>query len=290
VASLSNPPYGSQMKIGSWNLLHGMAIPQGGTSAESLLKAAEMIDLDLLALQEVDFFQDRSNTLDQTALMAQGMGAQFYEFTPAIFGTPGEKWEAAEFIKSPKSLGLNQSSELSVASKSNLNNQNSAYGISFISKIPIDEIRFLELGQSPLGIPLVIPNESKGKMRPRVIYVSDEPRIAQAAILENGITVINTHLSFVPGINVRQLRMIKKWAKSLPGKKILIGDLNLPGKMPAKVLGWNQLIEEKTYPSWKPRIQFDHALSADFTVSEIKKLQIPNLGISDHLPIAFQIH
>jgi hypothetical protein len=28
------------MKIGSWNLLHGMAIPQGGTSAESLLSAA----------------------------------------------------------------------------------------------------------------------------------------------------------------------------------------------------------------------------------------------------------
>jgi endonuclease/exonuclease/phosphatase family metal-dependent hydrolase len=266
-----------------------MAIPQGGTSAESLLRAAGMIDLDLLALQEVDFFQDRSNTIDQTALIAQGMGAQFYDFTPAIFGTPGEKWEAASFKKSNKSAHQNQSSELNAAGKRNLMNQNSAYGISFISKVPINEIRLLELGQSPLGIPLVIPNESKGKMRPRVIYVSDEPRIAQAAILENGITVINTHLSFVPGFNLRQLRMIKKWAKSLPGKKILIGDLNLPGKVPAKVLGWNQLVEEKTYPSWKPRIQFDHALSADFTVSEIKKLQIPTLGISDHLPIAFQI-
>jgi endonuclease/exonuclease/phosphatase family metal-dependent hydrolase len=277
------------MKIGSWNLLHGMVIPQGGTSAESLLRAAGMIDLDLLALQEVDFFQDRSNTIDQTALIAQGMGAQFYDFTPAIFGTPGEKWEAASFIKSNKSAHHNQSSDLNAAGKRNLMNQNSAYGISFISKVPINEIRLLELGQSPLGIPLVIPNESKGKMRPRVIYVSDEPRIAQAAILENGITVINTHLSFVPGFNLRQLRMIKKWAKSLPGKKILIGDLNLPGKVPAKVLGWNQLVEEKTYPSWKPRIQFDHALSADFTVSEIKKLQIPTLGISDHLPIAFQI-
>ena len=277
------------MKIGSWNLLHGMAIPQGGTSAENLLRAAGMIDLDLLALQEVDFFQDRSNTIDQTALIAQGMGAQFYDFTPAIFGTPGEKWKAAEFIESNKLAHQNQSSELSAAGKNNLINQNSAYGISLISKIPIDEIRLLELGQAPLGFPLVIPNERKGKMRPRVIYVSDEPRIAQAAILENGITVINTHLSFVPGFNLRQLRMIKKWAKSLPGKKILIGDLNLPGKIPTKVLGWNQLIDEKTYPSWKPRIQFDHALSPDFTVSEVKKLQIPTLGISDHLPIAFQI-
>lgn len=277
------------MKIGSWNLLHGMAIPQGGTSAESLLRAAGMIDLDLLALQEVDFFQDRSNTIDQTALIAQGMGAQFYDFTPAIFGTPGEKWEAANFIKSNKSAHQNQSSNLNDAGIRNLINQNSAYGISLISKIPINEIRLLELGQSPLGIPLIIPNESKGKMRPRVIYVSDEPRIVQAAILENGITVINTHLSFVPGFNLRQLRMIKKWAKSLPGKKILIGDLNLPGKIPAKVLGWNPLIEEKTYPSWKPRIQFDHALSADVTSSEVKRLQIPTLGISDHLPIAFEI-
>lgn len=266
-----------------------MAIPQGGTSAESLLNAAGMIDLDLLALQEVDFFQDRSNTIDQSALIAQGMGAEFYDFTPAIFGTPGGKWKAVELSKSNKLSSKNQSSELSSASKRDLKNQNSAYGISFISKIPIDEICLLELGQSPLGIPLVFPNESKGKMWPRIIYVSDEPRIAQAAILQNGITVINTHLSFVPGINLRQLRMIKKWANSLPGKKILIGDLNLPAKIPAKVLGWNQLIDEKTYPSWKPRIQFDHALSADFTVNEVKKLQIPTLGISDHLPIAFEI-
>jgi endonuclease/exonuclease/phosphatase family metal-dependent hydrolase len=86
-----------------------------------------------------------------------------------------------------------------------------------------------------------------------------------------------------------QLQIIKKWAAHLPGKKILIGDLNLIGRVPAKVLGWNQLIDEKTYPSWKPRIQFDHALSANFKTSEIKRLKIPNLGVSDHLPIAFEI-
>ena len=277
------------MKIGSWNLLHGMAIPQGGTSAESLLSAAAMIDLDLLALQEVDFFQDRSNTLDQTALIAQGMDAQFYDFTPAIFGTPGEKWIPAELTKVNRSVGKSQSSELSASSKRNLINQNSAYGVSIISKIPINEICILELGRSPVGIPLLVPNENKGKMRPRFIYVSDEPRMAQAAILQNGVTVINTHLSFVPGVNVRQLQIIKKWAEHLPGKKILIGDLNLIGRIPAKVLGWNQLVEAKTYPSWKPRIQFDHALSFDFTAADIHQLKIPNLGISDHLPIAFQI-
>lgn len=274
------------MKIGSWNLLHGMAIPEGGTSAEKLLKAAELIDLDLLALQEVDFFQDRSNSVDQTALIAQGMGAQFYNFTPAIFGTPGEQWSAAELIKSSDP---SYSTELSAESKNYLTNQNSAYGISIISKIPINEIRLLKLGRSPVGIPLLVPNENKGRMRPKMIYVSDEPRIAQATILQNGITVINTHLSFVPGVNVRQLQVIKKWAEHLPGKKILIGDLNLIGRIPAKVLGWNQLVEAKTYPSWKPRIQFDHALSADFTAAQIQQIQIPTLEISDHLPIAFEI-
>ena len=277
------------MKIGSWNLLHGMAIPEGGTSAERLLKAAELLDLDLLALQEVDFFQDRSNTIDQTALIAQGMGAQFYNFTPAIFGTPGEQWRAAELTKKNKSSKTSYTAELTAESKNYLINQNSAYGVSIISKIPINEICILELGRSPVGIPLLVPNENKGRMRPRFIYVSDEPRMAQAAILQNGVTVINTHLSFVPGVNVRQLQVIKKWAESLPGKKILIGDLNLIGRIPAKVLGWNQLVEAKTYPSWKPRIQFDHALSADFKTSEIKRLEIPRLGISDHLPIAFEI-
>jgi endonuclease/exonuclease/phosphatase family metal-dependent hydrolase len=266
-----------------------MAIPEGGTSAERLLKAAELIDLDLLALQEVDFFQDRSNTIDQTALIAQGMGAQFYNFTPAIFGTPGEEWKPAELVKSTSSSRQTLTTELSAESKNYLINQNSAYGVSIISKIPIIEICILELGRSPVGIPLLVPNENKGRMRPRFIYVSDEPRMAQAAILQNGVTVINTHLSFVPGVNVRQLQVIKKWAEHLPGKKILIGDLNLIGRIPAKVLGWNQLVEAKTYPSWNPRIQFDHALSADFKTSEIKRLEIPNLGISDHLPIAFEV-
>lgn len=268
------------MKIGSWNLLHGIAIPEGVTDTAKLEKAAGLIDLDLLALQEVDFFQERSAAIDQTALIAQSMGAEFYNFTPSILGTPGEKWSATKFTKART---------LSEASQSYIANQNCAYGVSIISKIPIKAIHILELGNSPIGFPLLIPNQKKGELRPRFIYVADEPRIAQAAVLENGITVINTHLSFMPGVNIYQLRKIKKWAVQLPGKKILIGDLNLPGKIPTTTMGWNNLITLKTYPSWKPRTQFDHALSEDFTSSGVRELRIPPLGISDHLPIAFEL-
>ena len=70
-----------------------------------------------------------------------------------------------------------------------------------------------------------------------MIYVADEPRVAMAATLENGWTVINTHLSFVPFVNYRQLRMIKKWAAGLSAQYstqvLIIGDMNLPKGLPA---------------------------------------------------------
>ena len=42
-----------------------------------------------------------------------------------------------------------------------------------------------------------------------------------------------THLSFVPGYNVRQLRTLTRWVARMPGPVFLLGDLNLPGALPA---------------------------------------------------------
>ncbi len=132
---------------------------------------------------------------------------------------------------------------------------------------------------------------SIGKAKP--IYVADEPRVALAATLENGWTVINTHLSFVPFVNLFQLRKIKQWAKKL-GKQygtqvLIIGDLNLPKGIPAIGSSWNSLITQNTYPSWGAKIQFDYILSNTLKAGQYEALETVATGISDHLPIRVKI-
>ena len=248
-----------------------MAVPEGVVYNERLAARAKELDVDLLAIQEVDFFQERSNSVDQAALIAQAMAAPFISRAFAITGTPGLKWE--------KYSGASDGA--------------CYYGNAIISRIPIiDEFR-LELGRSKIGAPLAIPEIVDGKSRPKIkmIYIHDEPRVAHAILLENGITVINTHLSFVPGMNIFQLRKIHNWAASLPGEKILVGDLNLPGKLPEKFIPWRSGVSQFSYPSWGARVQFDHILLSK-TVSQSAKqinfLPATNM-VSDHLPIGIEI-
>jgi len=47
----------------------------------------------------------------------------------------------------------------------------------------------------------------------------------------------------------------------LPRPAILLGDFNLPGSLPRRLTGWSPLITAPTYPSFRPRVQFDHVLA-----------------------------
>ena len=131
--------------------------------------------------------------------------------------------------------------------------------------------------------------DSSGKIR--FIYVKDEPRVALAAELANGFTVVVTHLSFVPFVNYYQLRKIRSWLKKLPGEKILVGDFNLGWDLPVRGTQWRSLKTMNTYPSWNPKIQFDYisAYLPTFGERECRPLDIPEMGFSDHLPIGVEI-
>jgi endonuclease/exonuclease/phosphatase family metal-dependent hydrolase len=153
----------------------------------------------------------------------------------------------------------------------------------------------LELGKSVFGMPLVIPAENKkGKQSIRFIYVADEPRVALAATLDCGWTVINTHLSFVPGVNYWQLRKIKHWAKKLSEQYktqvLIIGDMNLPKGLPAVGSSWNSLVTQNSYPSWGAKIQFDYILSNTLQPDQFEVLPAVVTGMSDHLPISVRIN
>jgi endonuclease/exonuclease/phosphatase family metal-dependent hydrolase len=204
-----------------------------------------------------------------------------------IIGEPGSKSRKLD----PLDLKIINEENLAVHQRSRTEGN---YGIALVSKIPVKHWDRLELGNSPFGMPLVIPAENKkGKQSIRFIYVADEPRVALAATLDNGWTVINTHLSFVPFVNYRQLRKIKKWAAQLSEKYrtqvLIIGDMNLPKGLPAIASSWNSLVEQNSYPSWGSKIQFDYILSNTLKPDQYESLPTVVTGMSDHLPVRIKI-
>ena len=274
-----------RMRVISWNLLHGQKIPPTNSQdwqAEivgAAKKVADELQPNFIALQEVDYFQSRSDLTNQTKLVAQSMQLKYWAYLPTLIGTPGEKWRSVKDLKS------------SIITESSLDkNPKASYGIALATNWPIKKLYVKKLGRSIVGMPLLIPKDNgKGV---RFIYVKDEPRVALIAELENGYTIATTHLSFVPGVNVFQLNKLSSYLKKLPGFALLTGDLNLPANLPSKLSGFKSLISQATYPSWKPKIQFDYIMlrkSELKSVSSIEPIKSTATGISDHIPIGVKI-
>lgn len=264
----------SGFTVTSWNLLHGMAIPPQSsiTLSDALVKLHEDSNTDVIALQEVDVQQKRSGHGNQVAEIAELMGAKNWAFAPSMYGTPGEKWRSVK-----DAMVFDQDSTLP---------NEAMYGIGIVSKVPVKRWHRINLGKAPLGMPLLVA----GEKRPRLIYVSDEPRSALVAELENGISVTTTHLSFVPIKNAQQLRKIAKWVEQLPGIHIMTGDFNLPWGLGPKIAGWKNLAEGPTYPSWKPSIEFDYIMSKELGPKDVTAKIHEHYGISDHRAISVTIN
>jgi endonuclease/exonuclease/phosphatase family metal-dependent hydrolase len=261
-----------------------MAIPPDKSSdSQALTRAIQSLDSDLFALQEVDHFLPRSQSRPQMRDIAESIGARDWAMGPSVIGTPGESWRKKHEHEPEIISSASSHSEL----------MHECYGIGIVSKIPVMSWHRLNLGNSPLGLPLIVPGDESGKGRPRFIYVKDEPRLALAAVLENGLTVVNTHLSFVPGFNLAQLRRVKKWALSIAQstgtRAVVVGDLNLPKNLPIVASQWQSLVTQNTYPSWGGKIQFDYILSPDLAFGEYSVRNFAPTGVSDHLPIGVEI-
>lgn len=261
-----------------------MAIPpQGKTDPSALTHAIQSLDSDIYALQEVDHFLPRSQSRPQMRDIAESLGARDWAMGPSVIGTPGESWRK-KYDHEPEII-TNASPHAEL--------MHECYGIGIVSKIPVISWHRLNLGNSPLGLPLIVPGDESGKGKPRFIYVKDEPRLALAAVLENGFNVINAHLSFVPGFNLAQLRRVKKWGRQLSEstgtRAIVVGDLNLPKNLPILASDWKSLVTQNTYPSWGGKIQFDYILSQDLAFGEYSVRNFAPTGVSDHLPIGVEI-
>ncbi|OBJ80060.1 endonuclease [Mycobacterium gordonae] len=252
------------MRIATFNILHGRTVGDG-VDPRRLRDCVRRLDPDILALQEVDFDQPRSGRADLTAAAAEAMGAVEHRFVAAISGTPGATWMAATGREQPGTA---------------------AYGIALLSRFPATSWQVVRLPRIPMRFPMYLPGPNK------VMIVDEEPRAAVIARLQTPLglmTVANTHLSFVPAWNVRQLRRLVHDLRGLPGPRLLVGDLNLT---PAPVHRWTRmrpLAAAATFPADAPTRQLDHIVTDDkelragATVADL-------MPISDHRPLVADLH
>ncbi len=246
------------LRLASFNVLHGRSLVDGQVSTERLVEACVSLEADVLALQEIDRNQARSGGVDQTAAVARAMGARDWRFEPALIGEPGATWRAAENGDDPADAG---------------------YGVGLVSKLPVRAWHVVRLRAAKVRAPVAVPGG-----RGRFILLPDEPRVALAAEVEapdGPLLVATTHLSFVPGWNVAQLRQVTRALAGLGRPCVLLGDLNVPGRMPARVTGWRALARVKTFPGASPSMQVDHALGHGL-LPVVSTASAMELRLSDH--------
>jgi endonuclease/exonuclease/phosphatase family metal-dependent hydrolase len=267
------------MRVATWNLLHGIGLVDP-EEVPNLAQVSSSISADLIGLQEVDRHQERSNYEHQTKTIADAMGLPYWVYAPAITGTPGESWEGAT------------NSHVHSHEHSESDPEHPHYGVGLASRYPVSNIEVLRFKASPISLPLLVPSNP----RPRMIKVADEPRVAIIADVETPLgiyTVATTHLSFVPGFNVKQLRQLTKQLSERTNPVLIFGDFNLPGKLARFVSRWDSLAELPTYPTFKPRIQFDHIVARGLSEESIKRVQksaeVLQLPISDHCALVVEI-
>ena len=80
------------MRLATWNILHGRTPADSTVDEARFARAIESLDADVLALQEVDRGQPRSDGLDLTAIAAEAVGGAVSRFVPTLIGDPARAW------------------------------------------------------------------------------------------------------------------------------------------------------------------------------------------------------
>ena len=256
-------PGRSTLRLASVNTASGVDRATGTVSTERLGGAVAGLQADVVALQEVDHLLERTGSVDQTAAVAAacaGSGTPWqYRFAAALHGTPGD-------VRTFRAAAATQPDEPS-------------YGVALLTRWEVTRWHELRLPPARARLPVPLP---PGSPR-RLLWTPDEQRVALAGVLATPVgelTVVCTHLSFSPLQAARQLRRLVPWCADLPRPLVLLGDLNLPGTLPARLSGWRPLVRAATYPAGRPRLQLDHVLAAgEVRVAAARAVRV---GGSDH--------
>nr|WP_210768382.1 endonuclease/exonuclease/phosphatase family protein [Cellulomonas humilata] len=242
--------------MATFNILHGRSLVDGEVHVGRFGDAVRDLDADVLALQEVDRDQPRSHGADLTVVAAEAMGAPEHRFVATLHGEPG-LWTAATGAHQP-----------AVAS----------YGIALLSRHPVRSWHVLQLPVLRRRAPVRWPDARWPTL------VRDEPRAALVAVVEHPtglITVVDTHLTYIPGWNRRQLRQLVGLLRAHPRPLVLMGDLNMEADAAVKTSGLRSLAAAATFPVAEPARQLDHILG-DGPITPTGPARAVDTGLSDH--------
>ena len=251
------------MRLATFNILHGKSLLDGEVDLDRFATAVRSLDADVLALQEVDCGQPRSQGADQAAVAAAAMGAREYRFVATMAGVPGN-WSPASHDHRP---------------------EDARYGIALLSRHPVRSWHTIELPGLRGRVPVVFPGSRT------LTIVQDEPRVAVVAMLDTPdgpLTVIATHLTLIPGWNAVQLRRLVRQVRALPRPLIVLGDLNLAGSWPSRVAQMRPLASALTFPLAAPVRQIDHILGMGLLRSTSDGVGL-DLGLSDHRALVVEV-
>jgi endonuclease/exonuclease/phosphatase family metal-dependent hydrolase len=259
-----------QLRIGTCNLLHGIDVRTGRLDLSAAAEAIAALDLDVVAVQEVDRDLPRSGGEDQVRVLADRLGMRG-AFAPALLGDPDDRWTAVG-TRDPGGP---------------------AYGVGLLTRLPILRTRRTVLpggGDGRRGTGRVQPSADgrpAGDDGPPSLNPGwdREPRTALTAELDAGaggtLRVTSLHLSYLPWRALGQLRVAARAARG-DGPSVLAGDCNLPVWPVRRVLGtaWDHAGGTPTYPAWDPRLQVDQIAVSGGVVVEDVEVVAP--GPSDH--------
>jgi endonuclease/exonuclease/phosphatase family metal-dependent hydrolase len=204
-----------RVRLATFNVLHGQPMRAGRPAAwtaapgQPLADAVTALDADVLALQELDRFEDRSGRIDQALVAAEALGARDWRYAAAERG-PGP------------GVSMYSAGEAGQAGQGG-----PSRGIALLTRRPVLDWRVRRLAPARLPMPLRVAG------RPGLVMTSDHPRAALAAVLQGPagpFTVAAVHLSFVPPWNAAQLIAVRRWIAGLPRP-------HLPGAPPAGAAG-----------------------------------------------------